>query len=51
MKILNGAAVASVMRDSGHGGSYKHFGSKGDLLVQSLSTAFREIVETRVRAA
>jgi TetR/AcrR family transcriptional repressor of nem operon len=50
---LNGAAVASVMRDTGltHGGFYKHFGSKDDLLAQSLSAAFREIVETLVRAA
>jgi len=32
---LNGAAVAAVMRDTGltHGGFYKHFGSKDDLLV------------------
>lgn len=29
---------------------YKHFGSKGDLLVESLSMVFREIVETLVRA-
>src|SRR5215469_5339715 len=50
---LNGAAVASVMRDTGltHGGFYKHFGSKDDLLLESLSAAFREIVETLVRAA
>ena len=42
---LNGAAVAAVMRDTGltHGGFYKHFGSKDDLLVESLSEAFREI--------
>jgi len=50
---LNGTAVAAVMRDTGltHGGFYKHFGSKGDLLVESLSEAFREIAETLVRAA
>jgi TetR/AcrR family transcriptional repressor of nem operon len=50
---LNGAAVASVMRDTGltHGGFYKHFGSKDDLLVESLSAAFREISETLVCAA
>ena len=36
---LNGAAVGAVMRDTGltHGGFYKHFGSKDDLLVESLS--------------
>jgi TetR/AcrR family transcriptional repressor of nem operon len=50
---LNGAAVGAVMRDTGltHGGFYKHFGSKDDLLVESLSEAFREIEETLVRAA
>jgi len=50
---LNGVAVASVMRDTGltHGGFYKHFGSKDHLLVESLSAAFREIIETLVGAA
>ena len=50
---LNGAAVGAVMRDTGltHGGFYKHFGSKGELLVESLREAFREIEETLVSAA
>jgi TetR/AcrR family transcriptional repressor of nem operon len=50
---LNGAAVGAVMRDTGltHGGFYKHFGSKDDLLVEALREAFREIEETLVRAA
>jgi TetR/AcrR family transcriptional regulator, transcriptional repressor for nem operon len=50
---LNGAAVGAVMRDTGltHGGFYKHFGSKDDLLVESLREAFQEIEETLVRAA
>src|SRR5215813_9566686 len=50
---LGGAAVGAVMRDTGltHGGFYKHFGSKDDLLVESLREAFREIEETLVRAA
>ena len=50
---LNGAAVAVVMRDTGltHGGFYKHFGSKDDLLVESLSEAFREFTDDLVRAA
>ena len=50
---LNGAAVGAVMRDTGltHGGFYKHFGSKDELLVESLKEAFREIEETLRRAA
>ena len=52
-KGLTGAGVAAVMRDTGltHGGFYKHFGSKHDLLVESLNEAFREMAETLVRAA
>ena len=50
---LNGAAVAAVMRDTGltHGGFYKHFGSKDDLLLESLSQAFREIGQVLVHVA
>src|SRR5215469_16208994 len=50
---LSGAAVASVMRDSGltHGGFYKHFGSKDELLIESLKEGFREIIDTLVCAA
>ena len=50
---FNGAAVAVVMQDAGltHGGFYKHFRSKDDLLVESLGEAFREITDTLVRAA
>lgn len=50
---LNGAAVAAVMRDTGltHGGFYKHFGSKNDLLLESLQEAFTEIGDTLARAA
>ena len=48
-----GAAVAAVMRDTGltDGGFYKHFGSKDDLLIESLSEAFREFTDILVRAA
>src|SRR5271156_4522439 len=50
---LNGAGVAAVMRDTGltHGGFYKHFGSKDELLLESLREAFREIADTLARAA
>src|SRR6266542_4679352 len=50
---ITGAAVSSVMRDAGltHGGFYKHFGSKGDLLRQSLSEAFQEIADRLIQVA
>src|SRR5580704_4664165 len=50
---LHGAAVSTVMRDSGltHGGFYKHFGSKDDLLVESLRDGFAEIASILARAA
>lgn len=50
---LTGAAVATVMRDTGltHGGFYKHFASKDDLLVESVQEAFRDFTEKLVHAA
>jgi TetR/AcrR family transcriptional regulator, transcriptional repressor for nem operon len=50
---LTGAAVSAVMKDAGltHGGFYKHFGSKDDLLLESLREGFREIEDTLARAA
>jgi TetR/AcrR family transcriptional regulator, transcriptional repressor for nem operon len=50
---LSGAAVAAVMRDTGltHGGFYKHFASKDNLLVESLRAGFREIEDTLAQAA
>ena len=50
---LNGAGVAAVMRDTGltHGGFYKHFGSKDELLLESLREAFREIADHLAHAA
>jgi TetR/AcrR family transcriptional regulator, transcriptional repressor for nem operon len=50
---LNGAAVATVMQDTGltHGGFYRHFGSKDELLLESLRESFREIEDILVHAA
>jgi TetR/AcrR family transcriptional regulator, transcriptional repressor for nem operon len=50
---LNGAAVASVMSAAGltHGGFYKHFASKDELLIESLKEGFRDIIESLVHAA
>jgi TetR/AcrR family transcriptional repressor of nem operon len=44
---LTGAAVSAIMRDAGltHGGFYKHFKSKDELVVESLREAFREIAD------
>jgi TetR/AcrR family transcriptional repressor of nem operon len=50
---IAGAAVSAVMRDAGltHGGFYKHFGSKDELLMESLSAAFEETGARLVQAA
>jgi len=50
---LNGAAVAAVMRDNGltHGGFYRHFAGKNDLLIESLREAFTDVGDRLVRAA
>jgi TetR/AcrR family transcriptional regulator, transcriptional repressor for nem operon len=50
---LSGTAVAAVMRDTGltHGGFYKHFGSKDELVMESLREAYRDIGDKLVRVA
>ncbi|WP_263354570.1 TetR/AcrR family transcriptional regulator [Acidicapsa acidisoli] len=50
---ITGAAVSAVMRDAGltHGGFYKHFGNKDELLVESLREAFQEIANHLAHAA
>ena len=50
---MTGAAVSAVMQDAGltHGGFYKHFESKDELLMESLSEAFQEIADRLVHAA
>jgi TetR/AcrR family transcriptional repressor of nem operon len=50
---LNGAAVAAVMRDAGltHGGFYKHFRSKDELLLHSVREAFEQVAASLVQSA
>jgi TetR/AcrR family transcriptional regulator, transcriptional repressor for nem operon len=50
---LTGAAVSTVMRDTGltHGGFYKYFKSKDELLMESLGDAFREIADRLAQIA
>ena len=50
---ITGAAVAAVMRDAGltHGGFYKHFTSKDELIGEALSQAFEDIGDRLVRVA
>lgn len=50
---LAGAAVSTVMRDAGltHGGFYKHFASKDELVMESLREAFREMADFLAHAA
>ena len=50
---ITGAAVSAVMRDAGltHGGFYKHFESKDELLMESVSEAFEEMAGRLVEAA
>lgn len=50
---LAGAAVSAVMRDAGltHGGFYKHFENKDELLMDSLRESFREMADVLTGAA
>ena len=50
---LTGAALSTVMRDTGltHGGFYKHFASKDELVLESLNEAFQEITDRLLKAA
>ena len=50
---LSGAGVARVMKDAGltHGGFYKHFAGKDDLMVEAIREAFQELRASLVRAA
>jgi len=50
---ITGAAVSAVMKDAGltHGGFYKHFGSKDELLVESVDEAFGEMADRLAHVA
>ncbi len=50
---LNGPAVATLMKASGltHGGFYKHFSSRDDLVVEAVEESLRELTQTLTDAA
>jgi TetR/AcrR family transcriptional repressor of nem operon len=50
---MTGTAVGAVMRDAGltHGGFYKHFKNKDELLTESLSEAFGQIGDSLAQVA
>ena len=52
-KGLNGPAVATLMQASGltHGGFYKHFGRRDDLVVEAIEESLRELRDRLVAAA
>ena len=52
-KGLNGAAVTTVMKASGltHGGFYRHFGSRDDLVVEAIEESLQELRDRLIAAA
>jgi TetR/AcrR family transcriptional repressor of nem operon len=52
-KGLNGPAVAMLMKASGltHGGFYKHFSSRDELVVEAIEESLRELTQTLIDAA
>ena len=50
---LNGPAVTTLMKASGltHGGFYKHFASRDDLVVEAVEESLHELTETLISAA
>ena len=52
-KGLNGPTVAALMKTSGltHGGFYKHFSSRDDLVVEAVEESLRELTQTLLDAA
>ena len=52
-KGLNGPTVATLMKASGltHGGFYKHFSSRDDLVVEAIEESLRELTQMLIDAA
>ena len=52
-KGLNGPAVTTLMKASGltHGGFYKHFSSRDDLVIEAIEESFRELTQDLIDAA
>jgi TetR/AcrR family transcriptional repressor of nem operon len=52
-KGLNGPAVTTLMRAAGltHGGFYKHFGSRDDLVVEAIEEGLQELRDRLIAAA
>jgi len=52
-KGLNGPAVTTLMKASGltHGGFYKHFSSRDDLVIEAVEESFRELTQELIEAA
>ena len=52
-KGLNGPAVTSLMKASGltHGGFYKHFSSRDELVVEAVEESLQELTDTLIGAA
>jgi len=52
-KGLNGPAVTTLMKASGltHGGFYKHFGSREDLVIEAIEESLQELRDRLVAAA
>lgn len=50
---LNGPAVTTLMKTSGltHGGFYKHFSSRDDLVIEAVEESFRELTKELVESA
>jgi TetR/AcrR family transcriptional repressor of nem operon len=52
-KGLNGSAVTTLMKASGltHGGFYRHFGSRDDLVVEAIEAGLQELADRLIAAA